>query len=344
MPSLWTTSLLVFAFFFAYYIYEPPYRGLYPDLLPEGVVRPCAGRAAPAARGGARRGADRRRRALPRLGALPVPDRGLRRHRGVHGADRLLREDGGHGRVFEGVRAYLRVSWNVVRDAPDVRRFLIVNAALEAAFAGMRTFVVLYITVGLGESLDTSTAVLGVGRGRLRRRGARRRAGRGPLRPRARDARLRLRLRRRARWRRARRAVARVVLADHLLRVDRGRGRDDARLGPALQADARRGPRRRGGAGDVDEGGRACSSGRCWPAPRSTSPGPTSSRRRGTRSSGRSPGFPLLLVLPLLARLSAGRVSGRPAGAPGEQAEAPDLVADDVDGGPRPGVKSSVRA
>jgi MFS family permease len=37
MPSLWTTALLVFAFFFAYYVYEPPYRGLYPDLLPETV-------------------------------------------------------------------------------------------------------------------------------------------------------------------------------------------------------------------------------------------------------------------------------------------------------------------
>src|ERR1700752_4411617 len=35
MPSLWTTALLVFAFFFSYYVYEPPYRGLYPDLLPQ---------------------------------------------------------------------------------------------------------------------------------------------------------------------------------------------------------------------------------------------------------------------------------------------------------------------
>ena len=34
MPNIWTTALLVFAFFFAYYVYEPPYRGLYPDLLP----------------------------------------------------------------------------------------------------------------------------------------------------------------------------------------------------------------------------------------------------------------------------------------------------------------------
>src|SRR4051812_10959449 len=37
MPNLWTMALLVFAFFFAYYVYEPPYRGLYPDLLPASV-------------------------------------------------------------------------------------------------------------------------------------------------------------------------------------------------------------------------------------------------------------------------------------------------------------------
>src|SRR5439155_314527 len=34
MPNLWTTTLIGLAFFFAYYVYEPPYRGLYPDLLP----------------------------------------------------------------------------------------------------------------------------------------------------------------------------------------------------------------------------------------------------------------------------------------------------------------------
>src|ERR671938_1257349 len=37
MPNLWTTALVVFAFFCAYYVYEPPYRGLYPDLLSERV-------------------------------------------------------------------------------------------------------------------------------------------------------------------------------------------------------------------------------------------------------------------------------------------------------------------
>jgi MFS family permease len=72
----------------------------------------------------------------------------------------FLREDGGHGRVFEGVRAYVRHSWHVLRSNPDVGRFLLANAAWEGTFAGARTFVVLYMTVGLGEPLSTSTLVL----------------------------------------------------------------------------------------------------------------------------------------------------------------------------------------
>jgi MFS family permease len=72
----------------------------------------------------------------------------------------FVREDGGHGRVFEGVRAYLRHSWTVFHRDPEVRRFLIANTAWEGAFAGARTFVVLYLTVGLGQPLGTTTAVL----------------------------------------------------------------------------------------------------------------------------------------------------------------------------------------
>src|SRR5919198_641032 len=35
MPRLWLMTLMLLGFFFAYYVYEPPYRGLYPDLLPQ---------------------------------------------------------------------------------------------------------------------------------------------------------------------------------------------------------------------------------------------------------------------------------------------------------------------
>jgi MFS family permease len=161
MPSLWTTSLLVFAFFFAYYVYEPPYRGLYPDLLPEGVFGRAQG-VQHLLRGAALGAALIGGAALFHVWEpFPFLIAALVVTAACTAPIALLREDGGHGRVFQGVRAYLRVSWNVFRSVPDVRSFLVVNVALEAAFAGMRTFVVLYITVGLGESAGTSSAVLG---------------------------------------------------------------------------------------------------------------------------------------------------------------------------------------
>jgi MFS family permease len=72
-----------------------------------------------------------------------------------------VHEAGGEDRVFEGVGAYLSHSWRVLSSNTNVRRFLIANAAWEAAFAGARSFVVLYITVGLGEpSVAVTTSVL----------------------------------------------------------------------------------------------------------------------------------------------------------------------------------------
>ncbi len=160
MPNLWTTALLVFAFFFAYYVYEPPYRGLYPDLLPARLF----GRAQSAqhlmrglALGTALIGGSALFgvwEAFPFLVAAVVVVAACA------APVLFLREDGGHGRVFEGVRVYVAHSWRVFRRDPDVRRFLIANAAWEGAFAGARTFVVLYLTVGLGQPFGTTTVVL----------------------------------------------------------------------------------------------------------------------------------------------------------------------------------------
>jgi MFS family permease len=161
MPSLWTTTLIVLAFFFAYYVYEPPYRGLYPDLLRESVY----GRA---------QGAQHLMRGLA-LGTAVLGGLGL--YHLWHPAPFLLAsvvvvaacagpvafvsEAGGQERVFEGVGTYLRHSWRVFTANPDVRRFLIANAAWEGTFAGARSFVLLYITVGLGATDMVSYAVLG---------------------------------------------------------------------------------------------------------------------------------------------------------------------------------------
>jgi MFS family permease len=161
MPTLWLTTLIVLAFFFAYYVYEPPYRGLYPDLLPEAVY----GRAQSVqhvlrgtALGLALVGGGflfKAWRPSPFLIAAVVTTAAC-------GATILLTaEDGGHGRLFLGIRSYLGTSWCILREEPDVRRFLLANAAWEGAFAAARTFVVLYITRGLGQPISTSSTVLG---------------------------------------------------------------------------------------------------------------------------------------------------------------------------------------
>jgi MFS family permease len=161
MPNLWTSTLIVLAFFFAYYVYEPPYRGLYPDMLQPSVY----GRA---------QGIQHVLRGIA-LGAALVGGGFLLK--AWHAAPFVLaafvttaacavpivfvREDGGVGRVFEGVRAYFRRSWRLLKEEAEVRRFLIANAAWEGTFAAARTFVVLYIIEGLHESKVISSGVLG---------------------------------------------------------------------------------------------------------------------------------------------------------------------------------------
>lgn len=161
MPNIWTATLIVLAFFFAYYVYEPPYRGLYPDLLHESMY----GRSQSVqhilrgvAIGIALVGGGflfHEWRPAPFLFAALVTTAAC------GSAIILVRETGGHSRVFKGVRSYLRTSWRILHEEPDVRRFLLANAAWEGTFAAMRTFVVLYIVKGLGQPLSTSSAVLG---------------------------------------------------------------------------------------------------------------------------------------------------------------------------------------
>ena len=161
MPNLWTTALIVLAFFFAYYVYEPPYRGLYPDLLPpstygraQGIQHVLRGIALGAALVGGGFLLKAWQPAPFVLAAFVTA--------GACGAAIVfVREDGGHGRVFEGVRAYLARSWCILREEQEVRRFLVANAAWEGTFAAARTFVVLYVIEGLGESKAISSAILG---------------------------------------------------------------------------------------------------------------------------------------------------------------------------------------
>jgi MFS family permease len=161
MPSLWLMTLILLAFFFAYYLYEPPYRGLYPDLLPQSQY----GRA---------QGVQHLLRGIAiGVGLIgggllfevwhPAPFlfTALGIVAACGAAVVFVREpSGATNRVFEGVRAYVAHSLRILRAEPEVRRFLVCNSAWEGAFAGARFFVVLYITKGLGQSVEISTAVL----------------------------------------------------------------------------------------------------------------------------------------------------------------------------------------
>jgi MFS family permease len=154
------TALALFAFFFAYYIYEPPYRGLYPDLLPhtyfgraQGVQHLFRG----AALGGALVGGGFLLHVWEPFPFVLAAGITLL----ACGAVVLLvREPPMGPRPYERLRTYLAAPWRVVRRDKTVRRFLVANTAWEATFAGMRTFVVLYILKGLGESLYVSSTVL----------------------------------------------------------------------------------------------------------------------------------------------------------------------------------------
>ena len=162
MHSFGATTLALFAFFFAYYIYEPPYRGLYPDLLPDTYF----GRA---------QGVQHLYRGVALGGALvgggflldvwqPFP---FVLAAGITllacGAVVVLVQEPAAGAPeYERLRTYLAAPLRVVRRERDVRRFLFANTAWEATFAGMRTFVVLYIIDGLNQPLYVSSTVLAV--------------------------------------------------------------------------------------------------------------------------------------------------------------------------------------
>lgn len=160
MPTFWTMALVIFVFYFAYYVYEPPYRALYPDLLPESVY----GRAQSVqhllrgvALGSALVGGGflfHVWRPSPFLLAATVMALAC------GAAIAFVSEEEGRGCVFKGVRTYLAQNWEILRHWPHVRRFLVANTAWEASFAAARTFVVLYVVKGLGQSLAVSSAVL----------------------------------------------------------------------------------------------------------------------------------------------------------------------------------------
>ena len=161
MPTIWMAALTVAAFYGAYYVYEPPYRGLYPDLLHEDAF-------------GRSQGVQHILRGIALGIALvgggflfkvwhPAPFllAAVVTTAACGAVVRFVKEDGGgEGHVYKGIRAYVRTSWTSSATCRTSGCSCSRWCCGKSTFAAMRTFVILYITKGLDESLTVSSLVL----------------------------------------------------------------------------------------------------------------------------------------------------------------------------------------
>ncbi len=157
---------IVIVLFGAYYVAYEPYRTLYPDLVPERD----AGRSQSAQ--AVARGVGT---ALALVGgglllaiAEPVPfvtAAGILLITTGAFTWALLRRDGPPlqqepAREMGAIEAFRAVR-RLLATRPDLRAFVTANALWEAALGAIRTFVVLWVTVGLGLSLVATAGVIG---------------------------------------------------------------------------------------------------------------------------------------------------------------------------------------
>ena len=153
---------LVSLFFVGYHIYYPPYQALFAELVPashqgraqgwQGVMRGLGLGVALVAGG------------LLLSVWTPLPFL-LGAAAAVLATVVLVREVRGRGRVPAAAAVAALPSPGVlrlVRERADVRAFVAANALWELSFMGLQTFIVLFVVKGLGESVGTASAVIGV--------------------------------------------------------------------------------------------------------------------------------------------------------------------------------------
>ena len=154
-----STVGLVSLFFVGYFVYYPPYQALFADLVPashagraqgvQGVMRGL-GLGAALVGGGFLLSVWAPLPFLLAAAAVLVTTVAL--VRGVPRESAPATQALPRG---PGVRALLR-------ERPELRSFMAANALIEFSFMGLKTFIVLYVVKGLGESMTLATAVIGV--------------------------------------------------------------------------------------------------------------------------------------------------------------------------------------
>jgi Na+/melibiose symporter-like transporter len=163
--GLGPVALVAALFFFFYFIAYEPYRAMYPDLLPSEEVGGRAQSAQAVARGIGT--------ACALLGGglllsvarpLPFVVAAIVMLVALGGFVVLIlrrgtpRQDYRHSERPAGVaRRLLRL----VRRHPALRAYFFANALWETTLAALKAFIVLYLTLGLGYSLSTSSLIIG---------------------------------------------------------------------------------------------------------------------------------------------------------------------------------------
>ncbi len=156
------TVALVSLFFVGYHVYYPPYQALFAELVPSSHQGRAQGWQ------GAMRGLGLGV-ALVAGGLLlsvwtPLPFL-LAAGAAVLATVVLVREIGGEERSapVAAVRSLPGPGvLTLLRQRADVRAFVAANALWELSFMGLKTFIVLFVVKGLGESVGTASAVMGV--------------------------------------------------------------------------------------------------------------------------------------------------------------------------------------
>jgi MFS family permease len=156
------TVALVSLFFLGYHIYYPPYQALFAELVPashqgraqgwQGVMRGL-GLGVALVAGGLLLSVWTPLPFVLAAGAAVVATVVLVRE--VREPDRPAAAPAAHAVPGPGV-------FRLVRERAEVRAFVAANALWELSFMGLKTFIVLFVVKGLGESVGTASAVIGV--------------------------------------------------------------------------------------------------------------------------------------------------------------------------------------
>jgi MFS family permease len=163
--SIAAAAVVVALFFAGYFVAYEPYRALYPDMVDDEIAgraqstqalfRGAATILALVAGGLLLSIAE----PVPFIAAAAVTALAI-----VVFAGAILRRgvpDQKHDDRGEGVLGTLRALRDAVAERPALRAFLVANALWELSLGALKTFVVLYITRGLGFSVASSSLIIG---------------------------------------------------------------------------------------------------------------------------------------------------------------------------------------